>query len=125
MTRDPLPLLEVVASAPALPDSDDRLRYVQDDLQPHNGLEAVLIERLAGDLWKADRAEGLAGARTSFRLRHGPVDQALKEMDEAIELGQHLLWQPAFPLPVGLNEGEVSSLSQSRSLAGRQLSTRR
>jgi hypothetical protein len=29
------------------------------------------------------------------------------EMDEAIELGQHLLWQPAFPLPVGLNEGEV------------------
>ena len=69
--------------------------------------EGVSIERLAGDLWKADRAEGSAGARISFRLRHGPVDQALKEMGEAIELGQHLLWQPAFPLPVGLNEGDV------------------
>ena len=84
-----------------------RLRYLQDDLQPRNGLEGLLIERLAGDLWKADRAEGSAGARISFRLWHGPVDQAIKETDEAIELGQYLLWQPAFPLRVGLNEGEV------------------
>jgi hypothetical protein len=68
-----------------------RLRYLQDDLQPRNGLDGGLIERLAGDLWKADRAEGSAGARISFRLRHEPVDQALKDRDEAIELGQHLL----------------------------------
>jgi hypothetical protein len=84
-----------------------RLRYLQDDLQPRNSLEGVVIERLAGDLWKADRAEQSAGARINFRLRHGPVDQARKDRDEAIELGQHLLWQPAFPLPVGLHEGEA------------------
>ena len=34
-----------------------RLQYLQDDLQPRNSLEGVAIERLAGDLWKADRAE--------------------------------------------------------------------
>ena len=31
----------------------------------------------------------------------------MKDRHEAIELGQHLLWQPAWPLPVGLNEGEA------------------
>jgi hypothetical protein len=67
----------------------------------------VVIERLAGDRWKSDRAEGSAGARISFRLRHDPVDQSRKDADEAVELGQHLLWQTAFPLPVGLNEGEA------------------
>ena len=84
-----------------------RLRYLLDDLQPRNSLEAVVIERLAGDLWKSDRAEGSACGRISFRLRHEPVDQALNDRHEAIELGQHLLWQPAWPLPVGLNEGEA------------------
>ena len=39
-----------------------RLQYLQDDLQPRNSLEGVAIERLAGDLWKADRAELAAGA---------------------------------------------------------------
>ena len=85
----------------------NRLRYLQDDLQPRNSLEGVVIERLAGDLWKSDRSELSAGARISFRLRHEPVDQSIKDRDEAIELGQHLLWQPACPLPVGLNEGEA------------------
>jgi hypothetical protein len=84
-----------------------RLRYLQDDLQARNSLEAVVIERLAGDLWKSDRADKSAGARISFRLRHDPVDQSRRDADEAIELGQYLLWQPAWPLPVGLPEGEA------------------
>jgi hypothetical protein len=85
----------------------NRLRYLQDDLQPRNGLEGVLIERLVGDLWKADRSERSSGMRISFRLRHSPVDQSLKNAEEAIERGQHLLWQAAFPLPVGRLEGEA------------------
>jgi hypothetical protein len=87
----------------------NRLRYLQDDLQPRNSLEAVVIERLAGDLWKSDRSDRSAANRLSFRLRHGPVDQELKDRAEAIESGQHLLWQPDFPLPVGLNEGEAKA----------------
>ena len=84
-----------------------RLRYLQDDLQARNSLEAVVIERLAGDLWKSDRSDQSFCNRIKFRLRHGPVDQSLKDADEAVELGQHLLWMPEFPLPVGALEGEA------------------
>ena len=84
-----------------------RLRYLQDDLQARNSLEAVVIERLAGDLWKSDRSDQSFCNRIKFRLRHGPVDQSLKDADEAVELGQHLLWMPEFPLPVGVLEGEA------------------
>ncbi len=84
-----------------------RLRYLQDDLQARNSLEAVVIERLAGDLWKSDRSDRSFCNRINFRLRHESDDQARKDADEAIELGQHLLWQPEFPLPVGALEGEV------------------
>ena len=84
-----------------------RLRYLQDDLQARNSLEAVVIERLAGDLWKSDRSDESFCNRIKFRLRHGPVDQSLKDADEAVELGQHLLWMPEFPLPVGALEGEA------------------
>src|ERR1700733_7927546 len=84
-----------------------RFRYLQDDLQARNSLEAVVIERLAGDLWKSDRSDRSFCNRINFRLRHGPDDQSFKDADEAIELGQHLLWQPEFPLPVGALEGET------------------
>ena len=84
-----------------------RLRYLQDDLQARNSLEAVVIERLAGDLWKSDRSDQSFCNRIKFRLRHGPVDQSLKDAVEAVELGQHLLWMPEFPLPVGVLEGEA------------------
>ena len=66
-----------------------------------------MIERLAGDLWKSDRSDQSFCNRIKFRLRHGPVDQSLKDADEAVELGQHLLWMPEFPLPVGALEGEA------------------
>ena len=84
-----------------------RLRYLQDDLQARNGLEAVVIERLAGDLWKSDRSDRSFCNRINFRLRHESDEQARKEADEAVELGQHLLWMPEFPLPVGALEGEA------------------
>jgi hypothetical protein len=71
-----------------------RLRYLQDDLQARNSLEAFVIERLAGDLWKSDRSDQSFCNRIKFRLRHGPVDQSLKDANEAVELGQHLLWMP-------------------------------
>ena len=71
-----------------------RLLYLQDDLQARNSLEAVVIERIAGDLWKSDRSDQSFCNRIKFRLRHGPVDQSLKDANEAVELGQHLLWMP-------------------------------
>ena len=44
----------------------NRLRYLQNDLQPRNSLEGVLIERLAGDVWKADRSELSLGDTDQF-----------------------------------------------------------
>ena len=86
-----------------------RLQSLQEDLQPRNSLEGVAIERLAGDLWKADRAELAAGARINWRLRHGQATRQRKDREEAIKLGQHLLFQPAFPLPVGIEEREAKA----------------
>ena len=63
-----------------------RLRYLQDDLQARNSLEAVVIERLAGDLWKSDRSDRSFCNRINFRLRHESDDQARKDADEAVEL---------------------------------------
>jgi hypothetical protein len=47
-----------------------RLRCLRDHLQPRNSLEGVAIERLAGDLWKSDRAEAaLEAGSDGCRLR--------------------------------------------------------
>ena len=86
-----------------------RLQYLQDDLQSRNSLEGVAIERLAGDLWKADRAELAACTRINWRLRHGQANRQRKDREDAIKLGQHLLYQPAFPLPVGIQEREAKA----------------
>ena len=67
--------------------------------KPYNDAELTVVERIAGDIWLSDRAAQAAGRRLAERLRHGPLEQAKKEKDEAIELGDRLLWQPAFPLP--------------------------
>ena len=83
-----------------------RLQYLQDDLQPRNSLEGVAIERLAGDLWKADRAE-LAARADQLAAPARPGQVTRKDREEAIKLGQHLLYQPAFPLPVVMHEGEA------------------
>ena len=42
----------------------------------------------------------------------GQDDQSFKDADEAVELGQHLLWQPEFPLPVGRARGEYVRAGQ-------------
>ncbi len=67
--------------------------------KPYNDAELTVVERIAGDIWLSDRAAQAAGKRLAERLRHGPLEQAKKEKDEAIELGDRLFWQPAFPLP--------------------------
>ena len=38
-------------------------------------------------------------AHVSFRIRHEPLEQASSEKDQALALGEHLLWKPAWPLP--------------------------
>ena len=77
-----------------------RQQHMIDAYQPRNSVELDVIERMAGDIWRSDRAERAAGLRISFQLRHEPLEQAKIEQDEAVELGGRLFWQLAFPLPI-------------------------
>ena len=75
-------------------------QHLIDSFQPRHAVELAIVERMALDIWRADRAERGAGVRIAERLRHEPLEKAKKEQDEAIELGGRLMWQPSFPLPI-------------------------
>jgi hypothetical protein len=77
-----------------------RSRELAEDLQPRNSIEAILVERIAADVWRSDRAANAADGRLAFRIRREALEQAAKDTDEALRLGERLLWQPAFPLPI-------------------------
>ena len=79
--------------------------------QPRNPAELTVVDCLAGDIWIADRSARAAGTRLAFRLRHEPREQATKERVEAIELGDRLLWQPSFPLPIS-RRFEIGELTE-------------
>ena len=76
-----------------------RRREMLDDMQPRNSLEATLLVQIADDAWIADRCQEAALTQASFRIRHEPRDQTDAEKDQALELGEHLLFRPARPLP--------------------------
>jgi hypothetical protein len=75
-------------------------QHLIDSFQPRHAVEVAIVERMALDIWRADRVERSAGLRIAERLRHEPLEKASKEQDEAIELGGRLFWQPSFPLPI-------------------------
>ncbi len=75
-------------------------QHLIDSFQPRHAVELAIVERMAADIWRADRAERGAGLRIAERLRHEPLEKAKKEQEEAVELGGRLFWQPSFPLPV-------------------------
>ena len=77
-----------------------RQQHMVDSFQPRNPHELAVIEAMAGDIWKSQRAELALGRRISLRLRHEPIEQAKLELHEAIELGGRLFWQLSFPLPI-------------------------
>jgi hypothetical protein len=95
----------MTARSALLPDEDAselaaRQQEAFDDLQPRSRLEAILVERIASDIWRSDRAEHATNGRLAFRIRHEALEQASAEKDEALKLGERLFSQPAFPLPI-------------------------
>ena len=76
-----------------------RRREMLDDMQPRNSLEATLLVQIADDAWITNRCQEAALTQASFRIRHEPLDQTCAEKDQALELGEHLLFRPARPLP--------------------------
>jgi hypothetical protein len=95
----------MTARSPLLPGEDAAaLAALQDqlidDLQPRNQLEARLVCRIGTQLWRADHAESAADRRAAFRVRHEPLERANDQKDEALELGERLLWKPSLPVPL-------------------------
>ena len=100
-------------------------RELLDDLQPRNSLEAMLVVRIADDKWITDRSEEAAGRRVAMQLRHEPLDQAARDQDAALELGEHLFWNIARPLPFNESTGRPHSGRAHHSSPGRSSDTPR
>jgi hypothetical protein len=47
-----------------------RQQQLIDAFQPRHPVELAVIERMAGDIWRSDRAERGAARRISLKLRH-------------------------------------------------------
>ena len=94
----------MTARQPLLPDEDAaalaaEVEALGDELQPRNKLEAILVEGIAGDVWRSEQSERAADGRAAFRIRHWGPKKARRERHQALELGERLFWQLAFPLP--------------------------
>jgi hypothetical protein len=77
-----------------------RRKEIIDGTQPRNEVEAILLEQIARCEWKSMRADRAASARLSAQLRDEYDATNYNDKDEVIELGQHLLNHPSYPLPV-------------------------
>ena len=87
-----------------------RQQQLIDAFQPSHEVELAIVERMAADIWRSDRAERGAGKRIAARLRHEPLEMAAKEQHEALDLGGRLFWQLSFPLPISQRspDGELT-----------------
>jgi hypothetical protein len=95
----------LTAESTILPDEDinaflARRKEIVDGTQPRNEVEAILLEQIARCEWKSMRADRAASARLSTQLRDEYDATNYNDKDEVIELGQHLLNHPSYPLPV-------------------------
>jgi hypothetical protein len=95
----------LTASVPVLPGEDPaeyhaRVEAVVASLTPQNQVEYDLLERVASTAWSLERARRAEAARLSYLIRHDGIERQRREEEEAIELGQGLLWDARGPWQV-------------------------
>jgi hypothetical protein len=95
----------LTASVPVLPGEDPaeyhaRVEAVVASLTPQNQVEYDLLERVAATAWSLERARRAEAARLSYLIRHDAIERQRREEEEAIELGQGLLWDARGPWQV-------------------------
>jgi hypothetical protein len=78
----------------------ERLDAWADDLQPRNDVEQALIERSATLSWQLERADRADAARLASNIGATPAEEALRQADQAVALGQRLFLDPGGPLPL-------------------------
>jgi hypothetical protein len=95
----------LTARTPVLPGEDPEAHQARIDaftaiLEPRNELEQHLAEEAAQSSWQLDRARRAEAARVAYSLRHAPVEDELRQAEEAAALGRRLFWDPRGPLPL-------------------------
>jgi hypothetical protein len=89
----------LAAKVPVLPGEDPaefeaRVAGVVESYTPGNQVELDLLEQVATTAWALDRARRAEVAHLRHRARHDPLDREARERDEALALGERLLWNP-------------------------------
>ncbi|MGO9466805.1 MAG: hypothetical protein ACLQVF_21905 [Isosphaeraceae bacterium] len=92
----------LAATVPVLPGEDPaafqaRVDAVMDSFAPQNQVEVELLERVAATSWSLDRATRAEVARLSHKIRHDAIEREQRENEEAVALGQRLLWSARGP----------------------------
>ncbi len=92
----------LAATVPVLPGEDPaafqaRVDAVMDSFAPQNQVEVELLERVAATSLSLDRATRAEVARLSHKIRHDAIEREQRENEEAVALGQRLLWSARGP----------------------------
>ncbi len=95
----------ISAATPVLPGEDPaEFQRMRDDflcdLRPRNAIEYFLVERAVIVSRQLERLERTADARLAHRVHTAAADQAKREYDEAVDLGERLFWDPRGPSAV-------------------------
>ncbi len=92
----------LAATVPVLPGEDAaafqaRVDAVVETFAPQNQVEVDLLERVAATTWSFERATRAETARLGHNIRHDAIEREQREKEEAVTLGQRLLWDARGP----------------------------
>jgi len=92
----------LTASVPVIPGEDPavyeaRLEAMTESLPPRNQVELDLLGRVAATTWSLERAARAEAALLNQRIRNDTTLRERREEEEAVALGQRLLWDARGP----------------------------
>jgi hypothetical protein len=74
-----------------------RVEAMAESFGPRNQVEAELLHRVATTTWSLERAARAEAAQLTSRIRRDTIERQEREQDEALLLGQRLLWDARGP----------------------------
>jgi hypothetical protein len=110
----------LTAKVPVIPGEDPavyqaRLDAMIESCAPQNQVELELLGRLAAATnWSLDRAARAEAAQISQRVRNYAIERERREEDEALALGQRLLWDARGPWQLYPHHPHTGSKSETR-----------
>ncbi len=69
-----------------------RVDAVVESFAPQNQVQVNLLERVAATTWSLERATRAEAAQLCHKIRHDAIEREQKEKEEALVVGQRLLW---------------------------------